>query len=160
MNSEIEMVEVENYDWVVELGKKEFVDLGFSVKWANVNVGAKCPNDKGKYFAWDEVELDEKGRMPSENEIKELLEKCTWTWVNKDGIAGYEVKSRENENKIFLPVGGLMIGDKVQFAGEMGYYLSSSCKENGACELLFSNKFRGMYLAGSYKRSVRLVSDK
>ena len=63
MNSEIEMVEVENYDWAVELGKKEFVDLGLSVKWANVNVGAKCPNDKGKYFAWDEVELDEKGRL-------------------------------------------------------------------------------------------------
>jgi hypothetical protein len=53
-----------------------------------------------------------------------------------------------------------MIGDKVQFNGEMGYYLASSCKENGAWELLISNKFRGMYLAGSYKRSLRLVSDK
>ena len=33
----------------------EAVDLGLSVKWANVNVGAKKPADFGTYFAWGET---------------------------------------------------------------------------------------------------------
>lgn len=31
------------------------VDLGLSVKWANCNVGAECPEEYGDYFAWGEV---------------------------------------------------------------------------------------------------------
>lgn len=31
------------------------VDLGLSVKWANMNVGADSPEDYGDYFAWGEV---------------------------------------------------------------------------------------------------------
>lgn len=32
------------------------IDLGLSVKWANMNVGAKTPEGYGKYFAWGETE--------------------------------------------------------------------------------------------------------
>ena len=31
------------------------VDLGLSVKWANMNVGAESPEDYGDYFAWGET---------------------------------------------------------------------------------------------------------
>ncbi|MCM1516575.1 MAG: hypothetical protein NC080_09245 [Paraprevotella sp.] len=31
------------------------VDLGLSVKWANMNVGADSPEEYGDYFAWGEV---------------------------------------------------------------------------------------------------------
>lgn len=31
------------------------VDLGLSVKWANMNVSAKAPEDYGDYFAWGET---------------------------------------------------------------------------------------------------------
>ncbi len=31
------------------------VDLGLSVRWANMNVGADSPEDYGDYFAWGEV---------------------------------------------------------------------------------------------------------
>ena len=34
----------------------EAVDLGLSVKWANMNVGAISPEDYGDYFAWGETE--------------------------------------------------------------------------------------------------------
>lgn len=37
----------------------EYVDLGLSVKWATVNLGANSPDDYGGYYAWGEV--DEKG---------------------------------------------------------------------------------------------------
>ena len=33
----------------------EWVDLGFSVKWATCNVGAAKPEDSGSYFAWGET---------------------------------------------------------------------------------------------------------
>lgn len=35
------------------------VDLGLSVKWANVNVGAESPEDYGGYYAWGETEEKE-----------------------------------------------------------------------------------------------------
>lgn len=31
------------------------VDLGLSVKWANMNLGASTPDDYGDYFAWGEI---------------------------------------------------------------------------------------------------------
>ena len=33
-----------------------YVDLGLSVKWATMNVGASSPEDYGDYFAWGETE--------------------------------------------------------------------------------------------------------
>ena len=152
-----EMVKKEGME--KEVVKKEFVDLGLSVKWANMNEGAESSKENGKYYACNEVSFDE-GRLPSESEILELIEKCKWEWVSKDGVVGYEITSREEENKnqIFLPAAGLRCGDRAYFVGKMGYYLSNTKKENmGVCELLMSPKYYGMYLAGSYKRSIRLV---
>jgi hypothetical protein len=153
MKKEVKEMVVKN-----EVVKFEFVDLGLSVKWANMNMGAKSSIENGLYFAWNEVKLDDEGRLPSESEMMELIEKCTWEWVSKDGKLGYNVRSRINNNEIFLPAAGLICGEKEYFVGEMGYYLTNTMKESvGACELIMSPKYYGMYLAGLYKRSVRLV---
>ena len=153
MKKEVKEMLVKN-----EVVKFEFVDLGLSVKWANMNMGAKNSRENGLYFAWTEVKLDDEGRLPSESEMMELIEKCNWEWVSKDGKLGYNVRSRINNNEIFLPAAGLICGDKEYFVGEMGYYLTNTMKESvGACELIMSPKYYGMYLAGLYKRSVRLV---
>ena len=37
----------------------EAVDIGLSVKWGNVNIGAYTPEDPGFYFAWGETEPKE-----------------------------------------------------------------------------------------------------
>ena len=153
MKKEVKEMVVKN-----EVVKFEFVDLGLSVKWANMNMGAKSSRENGLYFAWNEVKLDDEGRLPSESEMMELIEKCNWEWVSKDGKFGYNVRSRINNNEIFLPAAGLICGEKEYFVGEMGYYLTNTMKESvGACELIMSPKYYGMYLAGLYKRSVRLV---
>ncbi len=34
----------------------EYVDLGLSVKWATMNIGATTPEEYGDYFAWGETE--------------------------------------------------------------------------------------------------------
>jgi len=46
------------------------VDLGLSVKWANMNVGAGSPEEYGDYFAWGEVEP------------KETYNLSTYKWCN------------------------------------------------------------------------------
>ena len=37
----------------------QYVDLGLSVKWATMNVGAYAPKDTGAYYAWGELEPKE-----------------------------------------------------------------------------------------------------
>lgn len=143
--------------------KHEFVDLGLSVKWASVNVGADSVEDFGSYLNCDEVD-DDFGRMPTAAEWEELRENCEWCWGSVNEVKGYVVKSKQdgNENCIFLPAAGLLCGDVVGGAGRYGYYLSSTPdtgREWGMVELIFSGRYRGMYCAGSYKRSVRLVKD-
>ena len=39
----------------LSLNGHEYVDLGLSVKWATMNVGANSPEDYGDYFAWGET---------------------------------------------------------------------------------------------------------
>ncbi len=34
---------------------REYVDLGLSVKWATMNIGAESVTDYGVYFAWGEI---------------------------------------------------------------------------------------------------------
>jgi hypothetical protein len=106
------------------------------------------------------VTSDENGRMPSEDEFGELINNCTWSWVENNGHVGYKVSSKINENSIFLPAAGLIACDKLYNAEKLGYYLSSTRKTNpvATVQLLMSKKSIEIYLAGSYKRSVRLVS--
>ncbi|MCQ2313491.1 MAG: hypothetical protein MJZ84_08625, partial [Paludibacteraceae bacterium] len=41
--------------WAAAPANVESVDLGLSVKWANMNVGATAPEGYGDYFAWGET---------------------------------------------------------------------------------------------------------
>lgn len=64
-------------------------------------------------------------RMPTLDEINELLDNCTWTWTTQDGKNGYEVKG-SNGNTIFLPAAGYRYGSDLNDAGIRGDYWSSS----------------------------------
>ena len=66
-----------------------------------------------------------KWRMPTIDEIKELLDSCTWTWTVKNGVNGYEVKGK-NGNTIFLPAAGYRSGSDLNYAGLYGVFWSSS----------------------------------
>ncbi len=46
-----------------------------------------------------------KWRIPTDDEWKELIDNCTWTWTTHNGVNGYEVKG-SNGNSIFLPAAG------------------------------------------------------
>ena len=62
-------------------------------------------------------------RMPTDAEMTELLEQCTWTWTTQNGVKGYTVTGT-NGNSIFLPAASFRIGSSLGYAG--GYYWSSS----------------------------------
>ncbi|MBO4664143.1 MAG: fimbrillin family protein [Bacteroidaceae bacterium] len=154
-----------------------YVDLGLSVKWATMNVGASKPTDYGKYFAWGEtstksdydwdnysygdesyltkyctekdfgvvdgrttLELSDdaahvfwggKWRTPTISEMKELLKKCTWTWVSSyNGTSGNGYKvTGPNGNVIFLPAAGGKYSYQNINPGTYGYYWTSSVND-------------------------------
>ena len=44
-------------------------------------------------------------RMPNGNEWEDLKTKCNWTYTQREGVYGYEVKSPLNDNCVFIPQG-------------------------------------------------------
>lgn len=151
-----------------------YVDLGLSVKWATMNVGATKPEEYGNYYAWGEIEIkdtyswyfykycegasysltkyntsaydgtkDDKitletmddvasvnwggsWRMPTEKEIAELREKCTFSWTGINGVLGYKITSKSNGKSIFLPAAGFRDNSSLISAAESGFYWSNS----------------------------------
>ena len=186
-----------------------YVDLGLSVKWATMNVGASKAEDYGDYFAWGEIapkeeyswstytycngssssltkynnnssfgvvdnktqlELSDdaaranwggKWRMPTDAELTELREQCTWTWTTENGINGYEVTSRINGKSIFLPAAGKLIGSSINNAGNIGSYFSSSFSTGrSGCAWGMSFDFSNVNKSSGYRyygQSVRPV---
>ena len=65
-------------------------------------------------------------RMPTHDEITELIYSCKWTWTTQNGVKGYEVISKINDNSIFLPTAGYRYVGNLDCEGTYGYYWSSS----------------------------------
>jgi hypothetical protein len=171
--------------------KYESVDLGLSVRWATMNIGANSPEEFGDYFAWgettpkdtydfetykwcegtyttltkyctdsDDGTVDNKTvldpeddaaqanwgdtwRMPTIDEYKELVNKCTWTWTTQNSVGGYKVTG-PNGNSIFLPVAGCCFDNRLYEVGSLGFYWSSSLrtsKTTDGCRLYFGEDF-------------------
>ncbi len=101
-------------------------------------------------------------RLPTANEIDELINKCTWTWTSQGGHNGYKVKG-PNGNSIFLPATGLRKGTSLDDAGEGGDYWSATPSEdhaNGAYDLYFySGNHRRDWSRRDRGLSVRPVSE-
>ena len=92
-------------------------------------------------------------RMPTDAELTELRENCTWTWISENGMGGYRVTSKKEnytDKSIFLPV-----------TSNAAFYWSSSLGSNDpdyACDLYFDVTWVGFSsLTREYGRSVRPV---
>ena len=64
--------------------------------------------------------------MPTDVQMKELLENCTPQWTGQDGVNGYRLTSKINGNSIFLPAGGMMDGTSKIKPVSGGCYFSST----------------------------------
>ncbi len=134
-----------------------FVDLGLSVFWADRNYGAETPSDYGEYYGWgapaSNVLNDDfpnikdirktsydvcyvqnpLTRMPSYEELNELMTKCIWTYCQLDGVDGFEVKG-PNGNVIFIPAAGGLMKGVVNERGDNAFIWSGENKSYSAKE--------------------------
>lgn len=119
------------------------VELGLSVKWADINLGATAETDPGWLIGWGDITGqnesrnlkwypvleptgdivglgndiikkywatdDDKWRLPTDEELQELVDGCTWEW--DDTRNGFVVSG--NDNSIFLPAAGSRDGSAV-----------------------------------------------
>jgi hypothetical protein len=60
-------------------------------------------------------------RLPTEAEMTELIDLCSWDWSVSNGTPGMTVTG-PNGNSIFLPAGGDRFGTEQREFGEYGYY--------------------------------------
>ena len=90
-------------------------------------------------------------RMPTKEEIRELLDHCTWNWTTQDGVNGCEVKG-PNGNSIFLPAAGCREGSGLNSAGSEGYYWSSSLSAALSCSARYLSFDSGAHDWGNYNR--------
>ncbi|MCQ2310747.1 MAG: hypothetical protein MJZ64_03240 [Paludibacteraceae bacterium] len=100
-------------------------------------------------------------RMPTEAEILELKNNCTWTWTTQNGVNGYLVTSKKNSNSIFLPASGYRYNSSLYNVGSVGLCWSSSLYSDNSGDaycLGFSSGYVNWgYISRFYGRSVRPV---
>lgn len=104
------------FDSGMYTGEHIAVDLGLSVKWATVNLGADFPEDSGYYLSWgqtsptsedyytaysDFLSMEADGarqlwgnewRIPTDAELNELRKECIWIWTKYNGKNGYRIQ--------------------------------------------------------------------
>ena len=108
------------------------------------------------------VNLGGSWRMPTDAELTELRENCTWTWTTQNGVDGRLVTG-PNGNSIFLPAAGYRYGTSLTSVGSNGYYWSSSLHTDVpflAWNVFFTSGFVYRYYDNrDYGHSVRPVSE-
>ena len=142
--------------------------------WADRNVGADSPEGYGDYFRFGETTpftekspsykyedineniagtdkdaattlLGAQFRMPTLDQIKELIELCLRQWTQVNGVNGI-VATGPNSNSIFLPASGLSYysGGSLNIVGSYGYYWSASpCSSYIGHNLSFYSDYLG-----------------
>ncbi len=89
------------------------VDLGLSVEWAACNIGAFAPDEPGAYYDYVnanivEGKLADGWRIPTDDEMYELLRTCNWQfedgrgWIVTGGMPGFE------DAELVFPISGAM----------------------------------------------------
>ena len=155
--------EVKEIEQVEEVEKENislpagYVDLGLSVYWKTSNEWNN--SDDHGFYTYDEAKSKFGSKLPTKEQYKELLNKCTWTWTG----SGYNVRGA-NGNKIVLPAAGIRLCDNggVNKVGNFGSYWSSTpLGSEFAWNLSFGVSGHAIY---GYNRcngqSVRLVQSK
>jgi len=129
----------------------EAIDLGLSVKWANMNIGGNHPFEPGSFFSFGENNTKEafwdnnyngisfdaaaalwrgRWRMPTKSQFEELINNCTWTWKTTAQGQGYDIVGKTGKH-IFLCAAGMKDGDKLVGKNDCGQYWVSPQEGDG-----------------------------
>ena len=98
-------------------------------------------------------------RMPTQKDVKELLEHCSYKWTSMNGVLGVKFTSKKNNNNVFFPAYG---SSNYRFA-EACYYWSASLDDDDplAAFVLYASS-SSAYLERAYRyigMYVRAVFD-
>ena len=103
----------------------------------------------------------DKWRMPTLDEMKELINECKWEWTSVNGVNG-QLVTGPNGNSIFLPAAGYRYNTWLDNAGSDGYYWSASpCSGGGNAYLLYfeSGLYDWFSNGRDFGQAVRPVSE-
>ena len=82
-------------------------------------------------------------RMPTAEELLELIDNCAWMWTTLNGVNGCRLTSKINGNTIFFPAAGdFYLGTEIYNVGLHGGYWTSTIRDNlnsSAYGLIFAN---------------------
>ena len=81
------------------------------------------PEDDVAHVKWGDT-----WRMPTRDEIEELVNNCTWEWTAYNGVNG-QLVTGPNGNSIFLPAAGCRFCTDLINRGSRGYYWSATLYE-------------------------------
>ena len=84
-------------------------------------------------------------RMPSLEQQQELIDNCTWQWIQRNGVNGSLVTG-PNGNTMFLPAAASFWENSLIGSGRGGYYWSRTLDPTGpydACYLFFGSNSLG-----------------
>lgn len=119
--------------------------------------------DDAAYVNWGEG-----WRMPTQEQINELVAECTWKltrYANSNGtfVRGYLVSSKVNDASIFLPCAGQMSTGRLWGEGYWYYYWSVECIPTIVSDAYcFANEYEPRYAryVGMTVRPVRASAKK
>ena len=93
-------------------------------------------------------------RMPTLEQLQELIDKCTWTWTTKNGVNG-QLGIGPSGNTIFLPAAGERWHGSLDSAGSSGIYWSRTLRSDYVYDAycLYFYSFSVYLHGGYYERS-------
>ena len=71
------------------------------------------------------VNMGSEWRMPTKDEMLELMDNCSWTWTTQNGVNGYKVTGN-NGNSIFFPAAPYNMDGFLHPGGNRSCYFTSS----------------------------------
>lgn len=128
----------------------EWVDMGLSVLWAGVNLGAAAPEETGGLYGYgdrsglsrsiddgdypagdlagrdnDPAKAANAGRMPSKAEFNDLFTYCNPEEYVLNGVSGWKFTAA-NGNTIFLPATGVRNGAEISDSETGAYWTGNA----------------------------------
>ena len=154
------------FAWGETEAKSSYYENNSAIYWLSYPQSDGVIDSDGNLTAAYDVAMVNWGdewRMPTSDEIEELMVKCSWIWITQNGAKGYKVTG-PNGNFIFLPAAGYRYGTSLSGAGSRGDYWSASHLSNVtgcAYNLYFDSGYCYLDGDGIYKGcTVRPVTEK
>ena len=165
----------------------EWVDMGLSVLWAGVNLGATAPEQTGGLYGYgdlyglnrsidnsdyadgnisgrdaDPAKTADAGRLPSQAEFNDLFKYCNPEQYVLNGVAGWKFTAA-NGNSIFLPATGVRNGEEITATDKGAYWTGNAYSTHSDYAMAASLSASGARMETAPRHSglaLRPVKDK